>query len=89
MFETHFLNGNASQNLFFKRYSIKPTKIKAIFKRFYFKSELQNHRGDAKKIWEILQKSLPASGKTSKVPTTRGGVLENVLGLEDVLEDTF
>ena len=39
-------------------------------KRSYFKSELQNHQGDAKKTQEILRKLLPASGKTSIVPTT-------------------
>ena len=48
MFKTHFLYGNASQKLFFKRYSNKLTKIKVIPKRSYFKSELQNHHGDAK-----------------------------------------
>ena len=65
MFKTHFLYGNASQKLFFKRYSNKLTKIKAMSKRSYFKSKLQNHQGDAKTTWEILRKLLPASGKTS------------------------
>ena len=76
MFKTHFLFGNASQKLFFKRYSNKLTKIKALSKRSYFKSKLQNHQGDAKKTWEILQKLLPASGKTSKVPTTCSQISE-------------
>ena len=70
VFKTHFLYGNASQKLFFKRYSNKLTKIKAMFKRSYFKSKLQNHQGDVKKTWEILRKLLPASGKTSKVTIT-------------------
>ena len=45
-------------------------------KRSYFKSKLQNHQGDAKKTWEILRKLLPASGKTSKVPTTSSQISE-------------
>ena len=61
MFKTHFLYGNASQKLFFKRYSNKLTKIKAISKRSYFKAELQNHQGDTKKTWKIQQKLLAAS----------------------------
>ena len=72
MFKTHFLFDNASQKLFFKRYSNKLTKIKAMTKR----SKLQNHQGDAKKMWEILRKLLPASGKTSKVPTTSSQISE-------------
>ena len=31
---------------------------------------MQSHQGDAKKTWKILKKLLPASRKTSKVPTT-------------------
>ena len=76
MFKTHFLYGNASQKLFFKRYSNKLTKIKAMSKRSYFKSKLQNHQGDTKKTWEILRKLLPATGKTSKVPTTSSQINE-------------
>ena len=76
VFKTHFLYGNASQKLFFKRYSNKLTKIKAMFKRSYFKSKLQNHQGDAKKTWEILRKLLPALGKTSKIPTTSSQISE-------------
>ena len=45
-------------------------------KRSYFKSELQNHQGDAKKTLEILRKLLPASGKTSTVPTTDSQISE-------------
>ena len=76
MFKTHFLYGNVSQKLFFKRYSNKLTKVKAMSKRSYFKSELQNHQGDAKKTWENLRKLLPVSGKTSKVPTTSSQISE-------------
>ena len=76
MFKTFFLYGDASQKLFFKRYSNKLTEIKAKSKRSYFKSELQNHQGDAKKTWEILQKLLPVSGKTSKVPSTGSQISE-------------
>ena len=56
MFKTNFLYGNASSKLFFKQYFNKLTKIKAMSKHSDFKSELQNHLGDAKKTWEILQK---------------------------------
>ena len=58
------------------RLPTKLTKIKAMSKGSYFKSKLQNHQGDAKKTWEILQKLLPASGKTSKVPTTSSQISE-------------
>ena len=76
MFKTHFLYGNASEKLFFERYSNKLTKIKAISKRSCFKSALQNHQGDVKKTWEILQKLLPASEKTFKGPTTGSQISE-------------
>ena len=76
MFKTHFLYGNASQKLFLKRYSNKLTKIKAMSKRSYIKSKLQNHQSDAKKTWEILRKLLPASGKTSQVLTAISQISE-------------
>ena len=63
MFKTHFLHGNASQKLFFKRYSNKLTKIKAMSKRSYFKSKLQNHQGDAKKDMGNFTKITSCVGK--------------------------
>ena len=81
MFKTYFLYGNASQKLFFKRYSNKLTQIKAMSKRSYFNSELQNHQGDAQKTWEILRNLLSVSGKTSEVtvPTT-GSQISKICG---------
>ena len=44
LFKTHFINGSTSQKLFFRKYSNKLTKIKALSKQMRFHTELAKNK---------------------------------------------
>ena len=78
MFISHYVNGNNSQKILFKKYCNKLTKIKSKSKRSFFESELEKHRADPKGTWEVLRKLLPMPGKRQK---------QNESSLDNVLTD--
>ena len=52
--KSHFINGNQSNNTYFKKYSNKLTKIKAISKQLYHSTKLQESQNDPCEMWKII-----------------------------------
>ena len=47
----------------YKAYANKLTKVKCLAKKLYFHSELENCKGDGRKIWDLLNSLLPSKKK--------------------------
>jgi len=65
IYKTHFYQGNDTHKLIYKKDSNKLTKVKDLSKRRYFKKEINNNRGNPRKVWELLRFVLPCSNKKS------------------------
>ena len=46
MFKSHFINGNQSNKTYFKKYSNELAKIKAMSKKLYHSTKLQESQSD-------------------------------------------
>ena len=60
MFKSHFINGNDFQKHRFKKYSNTLTKIKALSKKRYYKSEFDENFGNPRPIWNTIRSLLPS-----------------------------
>ena len=58
-----------SQKTSYKASANKLTKVKCLAKKLYFHSELENCKGDGRKIWDLLYSLLP-SKKNKQCPKT-------------------
>ena len=65
MFKSHFLEGDPVKRSFFKKYTNKLTKLKALSKKLYYSKELKNNQNDPRKTWDVIRSALPASNKRS------------------------
>ena len=54
MYKTHFIGGSEIAKTSYKAYANKLTKVKCLAKKLYFHSELENCKGDGRKIWDLL-----------------------------------
>ena len=69
MYKTHFIGGSEIAKTSYKAYANKLTKVKCLAKKLYFHSELENCKGDGRKIWDLLYSLLP-SKKNKQCPKT-------------------
>ena len=69
MYKTHFIGGSEIAKTSYKAYANKLTKVKCLAKKIYFHSELENCKGDGRKIWDLLYSLLP-SKKNKQCPKT-------------------
>ena len=65
MIKSHFLEGVAVKKSFFKKYTNKLTKLKALSKKSYYSKELKNNQNHPRKTWDVIRSALPASYKRS------------------------
>ena len=65
MFKSHFLEGDAVKKSFFKKYTNKLTKLKALSKKLYYSKELKNNQNNPRKTWDVIRSAFPASYKRS------------------------
>ena len=54
MYKTHFIGGGEFAKTSYKAYANKLTKVKCLAKKLHFHSELENCKGDGRKIWDLL-----------------------------------
>ena len=59
MFRSHFINGNVNEKRFFRKYTNILTKLKALSKKIYFRSEINKNNSNARKTWDIIRSELP------------------------------
>ena len=60
MFKSHFLSGEEKKS-FYKVYSNKLTKLKALSKKLYYTSKFDECQKDARKVWNVIRSTLPNS----------------------------
>ena len=63
MYKTHFIGGSEIAKTSYKAYANKLTKVKCLAKKLYFHNELENCKGDGRKIWDLLYSLLPSKKK--------------------------
>ena len=63
MYKTHFIGGSEIAKMSYKAYANKLTKVKCLVKKLYFYRELENCKGDGRKIWDLLYSLLPSKKK--------------------------
>ena len=68
MFKSHFLKGDPEKKSFFKKYTNKLTKIKALSKKLYFSSEINNNQNDPRKLWKVIRSALPSTNRSTVSP---------------------
>ena len=61
MFKTHFLSNDDDKTIFYKKYVNKPTELKALSKKVYFFSAINDTQKDPRKLWNVIRSVLPAS----------------------------
>ena len=61
MFKTHFLSDDDDKIIFYKKYVNKLTKLKALSKKDYFASAINDTPKDPRKLWNVIRSALPAS----------------------------
>ena len=59
MFRSHFINGNVNEKRFFRKYTNILTKLKALSKKIYFRSEINKNKSNTHKTWDIIRSVLP------------------------------
>ena len=80
MFKTHFISGNSIQKLFFRKYTNKLTKIKALSKQMYFHPELDKNKKNSRETWKIIRSVLPSKSSREAPSCVR---LNNMTTSED------
>ena len=65
MFKTHYINGNLNNKSYFKKYSNKLTKIKALSKKLFFTNKLQENHNNPREMWNVIRSTLPNGSKHS------------------------
>ena len=65
MYKTHCIGGSEISKTSYKAYGNKLTKVKCLAKKLYFHSELENCKGDGRKIRDLLYSLLPSKKKTT------------------------
>ena len=68
MFKSHFLKGDTEKKSFFKKYTNKLTKIKALSKKLYFSSEINNNQNDPRKLWKVMRSAFPSTNRSTVSP---------------------
>ena len=68
MFKTQFLSDDDDKIIFHKKYVNKLTKLKALSKKGYFSSAINDTQKDPRKLWNVIRSVLPASPKTALPP---------------------
>ena len=53
---------------FFKKYTNKLTKIKALSKKLYSSSEINNNQNDPRKLWKVIRSALPSTNRSTASP---------------------
>ena len=61
MFKTHFMSDDDDKIIFYKKYVNKLTKLKALSKKGYFSSAINDTQKDPRKLWNVIRSVLPAS----------------------------
>ena len=62
MFKTHFLSDDDDDKIiFYKKYANKLTNLKALSKKGYFSSAINDTQKDPRKLWSVISSVLPAS----------------------------
>ena len=61
MFKTHFLSDDDDKIIIYKQYVNKLTKLKALSKKSYFSSAINDTQKDPRKLWKVIRSVLPAS----------------------------
>ena len=56
--DTHYINGNQINKAFCKKYSNKLTKIKALSKKLFNATKLQESQNDLRGMWKIIHSAL-------------------------------
>ena len=64
MHKSHFSQGTAAQNIFYKMYTNKLTKLKAISKKLHYGNEFRSCAGNPRMLWETLNNVLPSKRPT-------------------------
>ena len=67
MYKAHFIGGSEIAKTSFTAYANKLTRVKCLAKKLYFHRELENCKGDGRKIWDLLYSLLP-SKKNKQCP---------------------
>ena len=62
--KSHFIQGTAAQNIFYKKYTNKLTKLKAISKKLYYENEFRFSAGNPRMLWQTLNNVLPSKRST-------------------------
>ena len=77
MFKSYFLSGEEKKN-FYKVYSNKLTKLKILFKKLYYTSNLDKCQKDARNVWNVIRSTFPNSKPNKDTPdslvTDRGTI---------------
>ena len=59
MYKSHYIKGDEAIKLEYKKFANNLTKMKTLAKKQYYANELENSRGNLRKMWELLRTLLP------------------------------
>ena len=59
MYKSHYIKGDEAIKLEYKKFANNLTKMKTLAKQQYYANELENSRGNLRKMWELLRTLLP------------------------------
>ena len=68
MYYPHFKNGNIQQQLLFKKYSNKLTKLKTLSRRLYYEGKFQSSLGNSKNTWNCIKSVINKSNLNKNSP---------------------
>jgi len=81
MFCSHFINGSASDQQYFWRYSNTLSRMKALSKKLYYQCEFQKSKTNPWMTWDIIRSAIPTKLDQRTPPSleVNGSITDNPL----------
>ena len=89
MFKTHFLSDDDDKIIFYEKYVNKPTTLKALSKKGYFSSAINDIQKDPRKLWNVIRSVLPASPDCASAIPLSLKIYEHTITNDQAISEHF